>query len=1437
MEFFKKHKKLIAIIIPLFILWGIYYNVKNNLPIVVEKILKIALGPEISSTSITFPKFGEIDIKNAKLVDKGKLIVDAPEIKILYSKKSLKDFSLEAIDVYNPYVVIERKDADLNIADAFSSDKKDNKDDTKAGTNVPIGIIRVFNGDVLYRDLSYSRPIEKLVHNIDGYVSFNKKLGIKLEYSGDIEKKQYFKYSFNNYKKEYSMNILLKDVNLDDKLLQFAYDDKDLENVKGIVNLDLTIDSDGLYGKGDFSNGGVTYKNLDYRVTNIDGKVDFLGNKIDLKSTYDIFGSKGKFNVNYSEEKGVDVDFILNNLKYSDLEKYKLLGELKLPLNFLEFKNVLINLNYNKKKEFSVNIDFNCDPLKFTGGKVQNIKGKFIYKNDKIYLNGINLNVIYKSKFIDYNRTFILNSELIPKDEGLDFIVDSQWGKFKGEFSKEKQNVKIYSQNKNVFQMDLKSGNINIEKLKLKNFIENYSLNISGEKIKNDINIKNLELRDEDSEILGSGFYNLENKNYEIDYIGKNINSERLKFLKNINFSGNTFGKIKGEKDKFILENQLEDFSGSFEEFKIKNLRTYTLIKNEKKILGDFQGTIEKISYGKYHLDGIRFGGQYKNKIISIVNLNNQILSLKGNVNLNTMDVNGQYSLNNITEEKFNLKNIKFNLKNVDGNISGKINNPTVTLGLKNGEIYTNNGKNINLYGNLLLKDKVIKTDKFYINESFIEGKYNLENKIGDWKIQLFEENLPKYFSKELINFRVLGRIVGKIDNTHIKTYGMVTIDSGFYKENKLPKIKSEIQYESKNYSDGNIKFKYINIYNEEMKKLLNITGLINLKENKLDFILNKQKLDLKDIEEYTKSKEIKGSINLQGELKGPFDKIKYKAYIKDGKIQVGDIIFDKLETFISGDKENLKLNYFKFNYLGNFLTSSGDFNIDNKKYNFTLKSNKIDLSFLEIFLKKYHLGKINGIANLNLTLTENSNKGYLEINNFNLTNEKYGVYLSNLNIKGELAGKFLKLSKFEGSLNKGKVSAEGYLTIPSINKIETDPDIWKNLDYYIGLKLDKVHYKYEDYFDLTLSTNLKTRENKLYGDITINNGLVKGIPYGNKSLIKIIWEFIYDKTKALITKSKDLGKDFEIKSEIETKLQLDIGFNIEKGIKLDIDQLNPVVQGVQGTILGSGFLRGKDNKLNLTGEVDWKNGQFTLGNNQFDISRALVLFSNKEEYIPDVNPTIIFEANTLTDTGRIEVSVLGTLKNLTMNIRSNQGVSSSNLSALITGNNIQSETTATAFIMKSIIDSQISDMLLRPISTTVKDVFHISKFRLVSNIVNLNDTQDDNNDKGNNFGFGAYLEAENPIYKQEYFWIAKVAVAQSTQESARDKENNQATVNDYDLKVERRFPSGWSWGIGVAQLPRDSTITEERTGKLNYYIDFKFERKYNSLVDIFKRE
>ncbi|MGL5961885.1 MAG: hypothetical protein ACRCZ0_08015, partial [Cetobacterium sp.] len=237
MKIFDKYKKFIIIVFPLFIFLSGGLFVKYNLPKIVEIVLKLALGPTISSQEIKFPKFGVIDITEVSLSKGNDTMVQAPKVIITYSK-DFKNFRLKEIKVLNPKVHIERKGSNVNIVEAFSSGDGTTSD-KKAGAGVPIDIITVKNASLIYRDITYSREIKQELDTVDGYVSFHKVKGIDLEFKGNKENEKY-EYRLNNLTEPLNMNIVLKNIDVKPELIQYGYDDKNLSGATGQFNMNLT---------------------------------------------------------------------------------------------------------------------------------------------------------------------------------------------------------------------------------------------------------------------------------------------------------------------------------------------------------------------------------------------------------------------------------------------------------------------------------------------------------------------------------------------------------------------------------------------------------------------------------------------------------------------------------------------------------------------------------------------------------------------------------------------------------------------------------------------------------------------------------------------------------------------------------------------------------------------------------------------------------------------------------------------------------------------------------------------------------------------------------------------------------------------------------------------------------------------------------------------
>ena len=517
-------------------------------------------------------------------------------------------------------------------------------------------------------------------------------------------------------------------------------------------------------------------------------------------------------------------------------------------------------------------------------------------------------------------------------------------------------------------------------------------------------------------------------------------------------------------------------------------------------------------------------------------------------------------------------------------------------------------------------------------------------------------------------------------------------------------------------------------------------------------------------------------------------------------------------------------------------------YNIKDGSYDLVVKSDKINLSFLNIFLNKYKVENINGVASFNMELTREKNSGFLKISGFGLEKKDLFLKLDDFNSTILLSGNKIYTESLTGKFNKGDVTFNGSITLPTLDELSGNPYFYENLQYQANLELKNVFYQYEDYFNLLVNTNLNLKNNSLFGQIEIVNGNVYEIPTKHEGIFEKIKKFLFSSASKTVNDSEALGKDFKIETVFENAFNVNVGVKIRDGIKLQIDEVVSLVTDVQGNVVGSGVITGNQGKYLFLGNVEVVGGSFNVNDNLFNLDRVLVAFNDRNVYFPKVNPTILVDASVQVQNDTIGLSLNGTLDNLRFNISSDNGNSSGSLNALLTGNNEGGgNNDITATLLTNIIGGQFTQ-ILKPISNLVKHTLGLSKFRIASNIITDNQSKNEfgnnNNQQQSRFRLGAVLEAEDNLYKDKIWWVATATLLgdDSEQNNGEGNNSNNGGIKNYDFSLEYRFDNTKSIGIGVGQLPPDMKRhpNKDTQKKLNYHIDLKFQKKYDNLLDTF---
>lgn len=1473
-DFFKRNRKKLIFVTFLFLFFfGGWWTIKYNLPKTVEVVVRLFVGPTLKSSSIDFQK-DKVVIKDFLLADGEEVIIDTPEVDILYTRESLKNFRIEEIILNGGTAnITRRKNGDINIVAAFAGESKadESKEETpakdepyKPGIGIPIDRITGKNITTVFRDLGYRLPIEQTAYNTNGYLTFSKTEGINLHFIGS-NGPEIYDFAFSTTKEPYSMTIKLSNIAVKSELVQYGYDGKEVSYDGGELNMDLTIASSGMLGWIKFRDVDVRYIDLDDPIKAVTGGVDFTKEGIFLNATGKVFEKPEKFTLAYKDNE-LNIDFNLKDIQKENLEKLSYLKGIELPFEKINIDSVKFNLNL--KEELKVTIDAFIKKLEMPGLRLENTDVNFLYDKLGIHLPKISttLNRLDENKRVTIaekidgtvnfwegkgdltldiknvnHQKYIpdfkgkLNFEILEKE--INFNLDSNIIDLEGRYLLEAKKVQLDKKNEYFLEYDLNKNILSTGEGKIKfslftnNFIIDYFVN------NNQLNLKSFSLiGDSGKELELSGDIDLSNINYNLKLDSKNLYFKEFLGEEEGELRGTFTGYIQGEKDKVKGELDITSISGKYFG-KIDDLRGKLVFSKDEKLFMEFNGEIGKLGYKDYEVDGFYFVTRMKNNIFEIKSFNNQLLSLWGNINLNKESIDLNAKIEKLSSKKFGVEKPELRIDLLTAQLKGKLSNPIGKIQLDDVKLVLENGEMVAVTGDINYLNNYVTINEVKINNNILKGKYSVEKNSYDATLYLIEENIGRYYGDTSLKYRVIGTAKLKGEGKALTLGLKSTIDKIYLMGNKLPNIYINTEYRAENLNDGLLKIKEITLSNSSLENLFSIVGEFDVVNSNLNMRIDNQKLPLKYLKEYIPLDDLSGDLLLNGDFGGKLDSLNYNLSITSDTIGIKNVLFNKFRIFLNGDLKKVVLNEFSFKYLDNLFYSNGEYDIVNSRYGYNAQARDINFDFLNIFLEKYGITNIHGFSTFDLKITESKNSGFLKIKNFNLENKDLFLKLEQFNSTIRLENDKVYVEEFKGKLNEGTISLDGDIVIPVLKEISENPYYAERLKYRFNLKLDKINYKYGNMFGVTFNSNMSVIENKIFGDIEIIEGRVDEIPNTSKSLFQRIKEFLFKSSSETVNKSEDLGSDFKIETVFENSLDINIGVKISKGIKLDIQTVNSFVGDVKGNVIGNGTLSGKDGKYSFIGNIEVIGGSLNINENIFYLDRAMVIFNDPKTYLPKVNPNLLVDARVDVQDEQLGLSLNGNLDNLQFTINSKSGSSSGNLNSLLTDtDNLEGGNSATTTLITNVIGGQLSQ-IFRPVSNLVKNTLNISKFRISSNILS-EQTKDNNNDEAQSrLKLGAVLEAEDNIYKDKVWWVARgTLLGEDNVNSEQRDSSNSGALQEYDISLEYRFDATKSIGIGVGKLPEDRKKSSDKESKngLNYHIDFKFEKRYDSLLDIF---
>lgn len=1459
------------------------FNLENNLSFIAKRFFDVNLKIENIDLS-----FNRLKLNQVKIYDKkNRLMIELPEADLFYS---IFSFSLKELNINSPNIFLINDEDGINIKEAFKKEKKEEskkeeetskskKEEEKENKekyepkDIAIEKINVNNLLVNYKLDKNGLNAEKTLKNIMLNAESGKNNGIVAKLKIDDEKEK-IDILYRNKEEPLYLELKLNKINLEN--YKEIIGESKIKKMSGILEADAVLSSKNRAGYIKLSGFDFYHSDIESDIkADINVKLD--REDVDANIDYEIFGEKDQMEAMYKDGKLYSL-IQIKNINEAKLSKIVPLRKSKINLSKIDIADIIFLTQYDIKEGFRINFDLKPNKVQFGAVVLDKMKANLIIKdgvktieNSNILLKiadmptKLNLeatikdniaDVLFQIQNLDKTSNLIENFNGVAKIENRDEVLIGKFNSniinFDADYQKETGNLKFYNKNFNLdYDKNEKKfygeGEIDFLLYGLKNSIK-YSIQedkINFEKIKIESE------KNKNEKLEAQGYYDLSTKDFKFDYDATDLEIRRLYKGQEINFSFQGKGIFERIHSVLTGIGNVKGLNLSYLG-DVKSLTgQYSFGLNENNELEvEFNGKIAELDYGKYKLKDVLVKLGFEKNILNIKRMGNDFFNLSGKIDKETQESDLKLDIKNLTNQKIGFDQLDFNVKDANAVINGNLENPNVNLTLKDVEILIEN-KISKLSGNIKMNDKKVNISSLKLNNNKLSGKYDIETKALNAVLTL-NDNVSNYVKDKDIDYKLRGQIslIGKDGNinSNINING-----NGTKKDLILPNTSLIATYSAKNYSNGFIKLKALEIKNDKNKKLANFMGEIDLK-NKIINLKSNEIIDFYDLKTYTKNDEIKGKLNADIDIKGELENPKYDISIVSDKVSFKENNITELDFKLNGNKHSLNIEDLSFKYLENKVLGTGTYNIDEKKYDVSLKSqNKINLSILNEILKDKGFENINGYTDLNLGIDNNGLKGYLKTNNlaFNLALNKGKNYVkvNNFNTDIEIKNNRVDLKEIVAKVNDGDLKINGYADIPKDFK-----NLPESLDYSVDINAKNLQYNDPKIAKISVDSAINISNKRIKGDLYINNGVVYDIPNDYKSVWSIFSKKILNK-KDKSTKNKEENKINEekvVKKEKKNKLEElskkwdSVNFNLKtrEEVKLDIEDFNIVIGEIKGKLDVDLSLTGGKGKYKIMGNSEILNGYLYVNTNKFVLDRALVSFNDGSSYLPEINPDIFVDSRVNMDEEDINFGVYGRLKKLNYSLSSDSGNLNGSFNSLL----LDSDKAFTfegdvnkvyVIFMKNIIAGQVADIIFHPMSKEVKKVLNLSKltvkpevsvYNTESRITDANSTKKDIEV----YDLGLKIDAEKNLYKDKVYLYGTAKLFGSNKNPIVQSSLEKNGIKEYDVGVEYRTKDDKIFGVGVGTIP-NRYVNEDRNEKArNYHIDFKIRKKYDSLSEIF---
>ena len=1140
--------------------------------------------------------------------------------------------------------------------------------------------------------------------------------------------------------------------------------------------------------------------------------------------------SRGYFNVNYggkSYKISPDVDnlvakFNSKNVLRSGIIKARV-KDLSVPfIKAIKVKVRIRNGNYRISGTAGMN---GGGVLNINGTTTSDMKHSYSLNLPKevdiaklLRANGYNFNGLDKAKLpaTAEARVHGVNNKFSGTYE-----IHSPYGEYMGKYKNLHANGKINDLANLDMTVNAKASELQFENQRLRNVTGNLEIK---DNVVNIASIRNENLN-------ASGKYDIKSGKIDINARLKNymFTDNNLPSKMNVKI-GTLNANLTGTADKLSGNYELYSPYGEYV-VEYEKLHANGKINNLSKLDLTANAKMDELWLNYQRLKDVTANLELKDNVVNILSIKNENLNASGNYNLKTgnMNINAglkDYMLYDTSPYKVNLKvkNLDANLKGTVNKLSGNITIPSAPTTIKSTYVGDTNA-------HISIKDGIMRFDDVTLRDNRLSGTYNLATGISDIGLALNEPDIPKLLEMKDLTFGTKSNLNLKGDLNNFNLEGQIAFGNMSFKTYKIPHIVADIKY-----SNGNIDklFKYgtfdlqkLRFIGDNQETLFETQTKFDLANVNIDYQLEKQKFSLDSIQDL-KDKGYSGDIDFGFMYRGSFDKFISGVKIKADSIKLSGFPVKNVDIDLQANEKSLNIGQFYLEYENNPLLLNGYVQFTPVKYNVSMLAKDFNLDFLGI---DKNIAQAGGIANVDAIFSNEATTGHILLNNFNYKTKDQLTLVDNVNANIDLKNSKLIVNRLDGGYNGGTFKVTGDLDVPTI---PADFMKTKRLElgkFELNADLNNVGLHYGTGIDFALSGNAIFTENRLFGDLVVNNAQIREIPDFNSSKANTTES---QKAKKEQDKSIVEGIVEEVIDKIMKQYTINIGVQAGNNVKINIPNVS-LVKNIKGTVKGSSEITYDDGQIGIDGEYGITKGSFSVNGNDFKIDGAEIRF------VPSINgvtasvsdPFVVFDASTKVDGDRIEINVSGNVSNPEIRFSSSSGKTREEIISMLALNTLvgnsgkpgeNGDNSVDGLVVAgSLVNTALNELFLSSVTGKIKDALGMSKFAVSTNV--------DRSNKTGEYSAATTLTLQDNLYKDKLFWNAAFKFPYQTSKS--DEKN----PIGYNAWLSYSVSNGLDLRAGGESFKRSSSSASMGNGsRINYYFGVDFSTKADTFGDILKK-